>query len=113
MFPAPTFWRLPSRICNVAIGAIAICEDNTLRDGKADVIAKLKASVEYAKEAVREVADTGLAEESDLFGFAASKRAYLLIVLTHSHEHLGQGIAYARSIGVTPPWSQQSDGDEG
>jgi hypothetical protein len=25
---------------------------------------------------------------------------------THLHEHLGQLIAYARSNGVTPPWSQ-------
>jgi len=31
-----------------------------------------------------------------------------MIVQTHLHEHLGQSIAYARSIGVTPPWS---DGD--
>ena len=81
---------------------------------KDDVIGKLKSSIEYAKGAVREVAATGLSEQSELFGFAASKRAYLLIVLTHSHEHLGQAIAYARSMGVTPPWSQQGDGgDEG
>ena len=26
--------------------------------------------------------------------------------ITHLHEHLGQGIAYARSNGVTPPWSR-------
>jgi uncharacterized damage-inducible protein DinB len=27
------------------------------------------------------------------------------MLVTHMHEHLGQSIAYARSIGVTPPWS--------
>jgi uncharacterized damage-inducible protein DinB len=27
-------------------------------------------------------------------------------LVVHLHEHLGQLIAYARSVGVTPPWSQ-------
>jgi uncharacterized damage-inducible protein DinB len=29
-----------------------------------------------------------------------------LRLLVHNHEHMGQSIAYARSIGVVPPWSQ-------
>jgi uncharacterized damage-inducible protein DinB len=66
------------------------------------------------KEAVKEVAAAGLEEQSELFGFPASKRAYLMILLTHSHEHLGQSIAYARSIGVVPPWSRpQAEEGEG
>jgi len=28
-----------------------------------------------------------------------------LRLLVHSHEHMGQLIAYARSTGVVPPWS--------
>jgi uncharacterized damage-inducible protein DinB len=32
---------------------------------------------------------------------------YLRIIL-HDSEHMGQLIAYARTIGVTPPWSQAS-----
>ena len=76
---------------------------------KAEVIAKLKASVEYAAKAVREIED--LETKVDNFGFEASKRAYLLILLTHEHEHLGQSIAYARSIGVVPPWSQKQADD--
>jgi hypothetical protein len=24
---------------------------------------------------------------------------------THAHEHLGQAIAYARMVGVVPPWT--------
>ena len=81
---------------------------------KEAVIAKLEGSIAYAKEAVKEVAAAGLEEQSELFGFPASKRAYLLILLTHSHEHLGQSIAYARSIGVVPPWSRpQAEEGEG
>jgi uncharacterized damage-inducible protein DinB len=81
---------------------------------KEAVIAKLEGSIAYAKEAVKEVAAAGLEEQSELFGFPASQRAYLMILLTHSHEHLGQSIAYARSIGVVPPWSRpQAEEGEG
>ncbi len=72
------------------------------------VVAKLRESFAYATQAVPTVADLGA--EVDPFGFKASKRTYLLILLTHGHEHLGQSIAYARSIGVTPPWSLPQPG---
>lgn len=72
---------------------------------KDDVIAKMKSSFEYAAQAVPTVTD--LETQVETFGFPGTKRAYLLILLTHAHEHLGQSIAYARSIGVVPPWSQQ------
>jgi hypothetical protein len=29
-----------------------------------------------------------------------------MVMGNHMHEHLGQSIAYARSNGVTPPWSE-------
>lgn len=73
---------------------------------KADVVAALRKSIDYAAGAVRGMKDPALEEEIDLFGFPASRRAYVLILLTHNHEHLGQAIAYARSNGVAPPWSQ-------
>ncbi|MGH9381777.1 MAG: DinB family protein [Thermoanaerobaculia bacterium] len=69
---------------------------------KDEVIARLRDSIAYAKQAIPQIQD--LDTEVNLF-FPGSKRAYLLIVLTHAHEHLGQSIAYARSIGVVPPWS--------
>lgn len=70
---------------------------------KDEVVDRLRDSIEYAKQAIPQIQD--LDAEADLFGFPASKRAYLLIAVTHAHEHLGQSIAYARSIGVVPPWS--------
>lgn len=73
---------------------------------KDDVLAALRKSIEYAAGAVRSLASPALEEEIDAFGFPASRRAYVLILLTHDHEHLGQAIAYARSVGVTPPWSE-------
>jgi hypothetical protein len=31
----------------------------------------------------------------------------LMRLATHAHEHLGQAIAYARSVGTVPPWSKK------
>ncbi len=74
---------------------------------KEAVIAKLKESVEYATKAIAGIED--LDTMVNLFG-PKSKRAYVLILVSHAHEHLGQAIAYARMAGVTPPWSRQADG---
>ena len=73
---------------------------------KADVMAKLKQSIDYAKGAIRSFPEEKLDEEVTLFGPPMPKRAGLLVLLSHSHEHLGQLIAYARSNGVVPPWSE-------
>lgn len=73
---------------------------------KADVMAKLKESIEYAKGAISGFPRARLDEETTVFGPPMPKRAGLLILLSHSHEHLGQLIAYARMNGVKPPWSQ-------
>jgi uncharacterized damage-inducible protein DinB len=73
---------------------------------KADVMAKLKESVAYAKQAMATFPEAALDEEFTMFGPPMTKRDALLVVLSHSHEHLGQLIAYARSNGVVPPWSQ-------
>jgi hypothetical protein len=73
---------------------------------KEDVIAWLRDSFDYALEAIPTITD--LDTEVAPFGFNATKRAYFLILQSHAHEHLGQSIAYARSIGVVPPWSQQA-----
>ena len=78
---------------------------------KEAVIAKLEESFAYAALAVPTITDLDTIVET--FGFPGTKRAYLLILLTHAHEHLGQSIAYARSIGVVPPWSQPAGGEGG
>jgi hypothetical protein len=50
--------------------------------------------------------DHGLANLPATAGAAVEDaRDYLLLIVGHAQEHLGQSIAYARSIGVTPPWS--------
>ena len=37
------------------------------------------------------------------------QRAMILIINNHYHEHLGSLIAYARSNGITPPWSEKKE----
>lgn len=45
------------------------------------------------------------------FGMEMSQRNFMISLLNHMHEHLGQGIVYARVSGVTPPWSVKQDSD--
>lgn len=74
------------------------------KTAKADCVAALKASIEYATKALEGVDDFDAAMK--LFGRDSTKFGGALIVVTHAHEHLGQAIAYARSNKVVPPWSK-------
>lgn len=76
---------------------------------KAEVIAELKKSIGYGKSAIGDFPEASLGDEVEFFGMTMKKRDVLLILLSHSHEHLGQLIAYARSNGVTPPWSEPKE----
>ncbi len=72
---------------------------------KADVIAMLERSQKQIQAAVKQAGDD-LDREIELFGRMRSIRSIFMIVAGHSHEHLGQSIAYARSNNVVPPWSR-------
>lgn len=74
--------------------------------GEADVMDGLEHSFRHAKHSIADVPDDQLHEQVTMFGQEATKREVLLGLVTHMHEHLGQAIAYARSNGVTPPWSR-------
>lgn len=65
----------------------------------------LKDSYAFATAAISEFPDSEMEVEMDFFGHKMTKRAGLLLLVTHSHEHLGQAIAYARSNNITPPWT--------
>lgn len=74
--------------------------------GKENILDALKKSNAFVLEKIMMVDNTELAEEVD-FGFAKmNKLAGLLSIMEHNGEHKGQLIAYARSNGVTPPWSE-------
>ena len=77
---------------------------------KAEVVKILRNSIGHVRDAIKAMPDSELDKEVDLFGQKSTSRGVLLLISGHMHEHLGQAIAYARSTGVVPPWSQSSDG---
>lgn len=78
---------------------------------KAKVVEMLKSSFAYARRVAGEVPDAEMDASINMFGRPATKRAALVVLATHNHEHLGQAIAYARMNGIVPPWSAQGGGD--
>lgn len=66
---------------------------------------RLTHSFEHVRHAISSLPEEEMEAEVDLFGQPATKRAVLILTVTHMHEHLGQAVAYARTNGVVPPWS--------
>jgi len=62
---------------------------------KEDVLAVLREAFNHSRE---HISTNG-----------ADPQATTFHMVGHLHEHLGQAIAYARSLGITPPWSVESD----
>ncbi len=83
------------------------CDTVDLESLKAGAVAALRASFVHARYAIAAVPDTELDDATKLFGRDTTKRAAMLLYVTHMHEHLGQSVAYARSNGVVPPWSER------
>lgn len=77
---------------------------------KAKVTDVLKKSIENVKTMAAGMSDADLEKKVKAFGGREmTERQLMLIILNHMHEHLGQSIAYARSNGVTPPWSEAGE----
>ena len=65
----------------------------------------LRESYAWAEKAVADMPDSDLETQMEFFGQKMTKRAVMLGLASHSHEHLGQLIAYARSNNIVPPWT--------
>lgn len=74
--------------------------------GKSNIIDIVEKSFDFTKERMTQIPTDALAETITLPFGEFSKLTSLLILLEHSGEHKGQLIAYARSNGITPPWSE-------
>jgi uncharacterized damage-inducible protein DinB len=71
------------------------------------IAAELKRSSETIVNAIKNVPDAALATKVEFpFPGEYTGMSAALIALGHTNEHLGQLIAYARTNGVTPPWSE-------
>jgi uncharacterized damage-inducible protein DinB len=78
--------------------------EKTITD-KTQVVAKIQESFAHLRKGVMDTPDSDLDKPIKLFGRDSTVRGALFIMSNHLHEHLGQSIAYARTNGVTPPWS--------
>jgi uncharacterized damage-inducible protein DinB len=66
----------------------------------------LRTSYANLQKAITGLSESDLAAPVKLFGMDMTKQGAIMFLLADQHEHLGQSIAYARSNGVTPPWSK-------
>jgi uncharacterized damage-inducible protein DinB len=76
---------------------------------KATIVAELRQSFDYAIAAITKVPSTEIATSLPKLGPEANKGDVEYLLVTHMHEHLGQSIGYARSVGVTPPWTAAAE----
>lgn len=72
---------------------------------RATIITALETGFNHVISLVRAMPDSQLDAPATVFGRSANVRAGIMLIRGHSHEHLGQSIAYARSTGHVPPWS--------
>jgi uncharacterized damage-inducible protein DinB len=76
---------------------------------KKSALAMMEKSFEAVKEAAGNFTEEDLNKEIEAFGMKFSVRNFMVTMIAHLHEHLGQSIAYARMNGVTPPWSMKGE----
>ena len=81
----------------------------TKETDKAKVIDALKGSFEHLRQVALNLSDADLEKPVKLFGQDTTYEGVLFLIANHMHEHLGQSIAYARTNGVTPPWSKRGE----
>lgn len=77
---------------------------------EAEVKAAMAKSFAHMRQALESIKDSDMNKEINVFGQTMTKRGFMVLMVSHMHEHLGQSIAYARMNGVTPPWSANSGG---
>ena len=66
---------------------------------------QLVKSFDFLKSGISTMSDASLDNMVTFFGQQMTVRSVLMTGLSHAHEHLGQSIAYARMVGVVPPWT--------
>ncbi len=74
--------------------------------GRDAAIAEMEKSFAHLKRAMQGTTPQKLGDKVTMFGQTFTMQQTWILATTHLHEHLGQAIAYARTNGVKPPWSQ-------
>jgi uncharacterized damage-inducible protein DinB len=74
---------------------------------KAKVVQGLKDSFAHMREAVLAIKDSDLDKTQKLFNHQTTIHGAFIMITGHYGEHLGQSIAYARQLGIVPPWTEE------
>ena len=72
---------------------------------KTKIIDQLNQSFDYAHAAIEKMANIDFRKPATKYGPDANAGDLVYLIVTHTHEHLGQSIAYARVNGIVPPWT--------
>jgi uncharacterized damage-inducible protein DinB len=74
---------------------------------KAKTVQALKDSFAHLRNAILALNDADSDKPQKMFGFETTLRGSFMMIPAHLGEHLGQSIAYARTNGVVPPWTEE------
>lgn len=73
--------------------------------GKQQILDALNKSFVFASDKLETIKSEDFGKEVDLGFVKMNAVSTMMVLLEHTGEHKGQLIAYARSNGITPPWS--------
>jgi len=79
---------------------------------KAKVVQGLKDSFAHFRAAILAIKDSELDKEIKTPRGQSTIRGALFLISGHYGEHLGQSIAYARMVGIVPPWTEERQRQE-
>jgi uncharacterized damage-inducible protein DinB len=80
---------------------------------KAKVAQELTDSFAHMRQAILAIKDSELENPMKLPGGRPSTvRGAFIFITGHYGEHLGQSIAYAREVGIVPPWTAERQKQE-
>lgn len=74
---------------------------------KATVVAALNESFAFMRASIEKLTDADAEKMIPWFDGKNTYRGILYFMARHTGEHTGQLIAYARMIGVVPPWNER------
>ena len=74
---------------------------------KSKVMQALKDSFAHFRGAILAIKDSDLDKEIKTPRGQSTIRGAFFLISGHFGEHLGQSIAYARQVGIVPPWTEE------
>jgi uncharacterized damage-inducible protein DinB len=80
---------------------------DTKTTDKAEIMKILNKSFDVLKDRMAALTEEDLNREVEAFGMKMTVRNFIISMISHCQEHLGQSIAYARMNKVVPPWSKK------